>query len=309
MVKTIVVLIATLILLPLVALKLDPQPLLPEQWHMIQVSGAMMLVAALSCFTLAEITKNCSQVDKLWSILPVLYAWYFAYAGEFDNRMVLMAVCATLWGIRLTYNFSRRGAYRLRFWEGEEDYRWEVLRQNPLFKGKPLRWSLFNLFFISLYQNTLIWLCTLPMVVVYTGRGTPLGVYDYLIAALLIGFLLIETIADQQQWNYQNEKHRRLKAGEKPEGEYAIGFVRTGLWGKVRHPNYAAEQAIWLTFYLFTVVCTTQPVNWSMAGALLLLVLFQGSSDFSESISAAKYPAYADYQKKVGRFLPKWNFI
>jgi steroid 5-alpha reductase family enzyme len=46
-------------------------------------------------------------------------------------------------------------------------------------------------------------------------------------------------------------------------------------------------------------------VNWSLAGAVLLMLLFLGSSDFSEKISAGKYPAYADYQKRVGRFFPK----
>jgi len=34
------------------------------------------------------------------------------------------------------------------------------------------------------------------------------------------------------------------------------------------------------------------------------LVLFQGSSDFSEEISSGKYPGYKDYQKKVSRFIP-----
>jgi steroid 5-alpha reductase family enzyme len=42
-----------------------------------------------------------------------------------------------------------------------------------------------------------------------------------------------------------------------------------------------------------------------LVGAVLLLILFQGSADFSEKISAEKYPAYSDYMKRVGRFLPK----
>ena len=45
--------------------------------------------------------------------------------------------------------------------------------------------------------------------------------------------------------------------------------------------------------------------NWTIAGCLLLIVLFQGSSAFSEEISADKYPEYADYQRKVARFLGK----
>ena len=307
MVKTIIILIATLLVLPVIVLLVDPHPISAEQWHMIYVSGLIALITALSCFVLAELTGNCSQVDKLWSIMPMVYTWYFAYASDWDARVVLMTICATVWGIRLTYNFSRREAYRWKFWEGEEDYRWEVLRQNSLFKGKPLNWKLFNLFFISLYQMALIWLFSLPPVVAYAGKGKPLSWLDYLLAAILVGLVVIEFIADQQQWRYQNEKHRRKNAGEKLDGEYGIGFIRTGLWSRVRHPNYASEQSIWIVFYLFTIVATGSYVNWSMAGCLLLLVLFQGSADFSEGISLTKYPAYADYVKQVPRFIPRFR--
>jgi len=78
----------------------------------------------------------------------------------------------------------------------------------------------------------------------------------------------------------------------------------TGLWRFSRHPNYFAEQAIWVCFYLFSVSASGQWLNWSIAGSLLLILLFIGSSTFSEEISAGKYPAYADYQKHVPRFLP-----
>ena len=44
--------------------------------------------------------------------------------------------------------------------------------------------------------------------------------------------------------------------------------------------------------------------NWSVIGALLLIVLFLGSSAFAEEISRSKYPLYADYCKKVGKFFP-----
>jgi steroid 5-alpha reductase family enzyme len=69
--------------------------------------------------------------------------------------------------------------------------------------------------------------------------------------------------------------------------------------------NYSAEQAIWVIFYFFSVAATGRWFNWSLAGCLLLLLLFQGSSDFSEGISSKKYPRYAIYKKQVGRFLPK----
>ena len=41
------------------------------------------------------------------------------------------------------------------------------------------------------------------------------------------------------------------------------------------------------------------------------LLVFQGSTPITEYISKSKYPEYAQYQKKVGRFLPSifggWN--
>jgi len=207
------------------------------------------------------------------------------------------------WGIMLTYNFSRRGAYSWKFWNGVEDYRWKVLRNDPMFNTK-LKWAAFNLFFISLYQNTLILLFTLPAVMV-AGNNIPLGEWDYLIAVLIIIAIGIEFIADQQQFNYQKEKYRLIKSGVPLEGIYKDGFVSSGLWKHVRHPNYTSEQTVWILFYCFSVAATGKWLNWSAAGFILLLLLFQGSADFSEKISASKYPGYAGYQKRTGKFLPR----
>ncbi|MBL7764571.1 MAG: DUF1295 domain-containing protein [Chitinophagaceae bacterium] len=303
MIRTIIVLLVTLICIPLAAWYFGT-PLNDLQIHMIKTSFGMMSIAAVSCFIVSELTRNCSQVDKLWSTIPLLYTWYFAWASDWNSRLVLMAVLVTLWGIRLTYNFSRRGGYNIIPWKGHEDYRWEVLRQNPALKGR-WRWALFNFFFISFYQQTLILLFCLPAVMASVGTQIPLGIYDYVLAFLFVAFLLIETIADQQQYNYQQEKWRRIHAGEAIDGEYATGFIRTGLWRWARHPNYACEQTIWLIFYFFSVVGSGEWFNWSLAGIVLLMMLFQGSANFSEEISAGKYPLYTDYIKKTGRFLPK----
>jgi steroid 5-alpha reductase family enzyme len=228
-------------------------------------------------------------------------------APELSERMVLMAILVTIWGARLTFNFARRGAYTLRFWAGEEDYRWEALRNRPGFNNKFI-WGLFNLFFISAYQNILIFSFTVPILATLSTTTDPqLNMIDYLLAALMLLAVVIEYIADQQQYDFQTEKHRRIKAGE-PLGEYEVGFVSTGLWSIVRHPNYAMEQSIWVIFYLFSVNATGQWINWTIGGCILLLILFKGSSDFSEELSANKYSAYKDYQKRVPRFIPFLNF-
>lgn len=296
-------LLVTLVVFPILAFQYDTS-MSEATWSLLKESGMIMLVIAGLAFLVAEITKNYSQTDKLWGLAPIIYVWHLAWRGEFDERLILMAVLVTLWGLRLSYNFSRRGGFSWKFWTGEEDYRWAVLQNMSFFKGKPLRWSLFNLFFIAFYQHTLIWLICMPALVAIEGNAVALHGLDYLSAALIVGLLVLETIADQQQFDFQTEKYRKINAGEALEGEYQQGFISSGLWGIVRHPNYAAEQAIWIVFYFFSVAATDRWINWSLVGALLLLLLFRGSSDFSERISSGKYPRYKDYQKRVGRFLP-----
>lgn len=301
MLRTIIILLATLVLVPWAAFTLDSD-LSELQWNMLSQSFVAMLIAASFCFITGTFSGNHSQVDKLWSILPVLYTAWFAWTSGVP-RVMLMAVLAALWGIRLTYNFWRRGAYTWPFWAGEEDYRWGILRSKPMF-AQPWKWMLFHLLFICIYQNALILGFTLPAVYAAIPTAQPLGLADYTLAGLFLALLVTETIADQQQWNFQNEKHRRLSRGESMEG-YQHGFVRSGLWKYVRHPNYAAEQGMWIVFYLLGTRVNGHWLNWSAAGCLLLLVLFQGSSDFSEEISAEKYPEYKQYQRSTGRFLPK----
>lgn len=297
--KTVIILLLTLVVIPVLAYRSDVSPD-PVQWELLRQSYAVCLVFAGLSFVLSTLTRNYSQVDKLWSILPVVYAW-MAYMQFPGPRVGVMAILITIWGIRLTYNFSRRGGYSWKFWTGEEDYRWSVLRAKPEFQA-PWKWMLFNLFFISFYQMSLIWMMTLPVIRSLDGRSWHMT--DVILGLAALGMIILETIADQQQWDFQKEKYRRLESGSVTGTIYEKGFAHTGLWAHMRHPNYFAEQGFWVVIYLFSVSATGIWINWSIAGCLLLLALFKGSADFSEGISAKKYPAYVDYMKRVPRFIP-----
>lgn len=298
--KTVLFLIFTIIVLPIVTFKFDV-PLTALQQEALETLVWMYGIATLLTFIVSTITDNYSQVDKLWSIMPVPYVWTLAYYAGFEPRINVMAVLVTLWAIRLTYNFGRRGGYSWKFWTGDEDYRWAILRAKPEFQAK-WKWMSFNLFFISAYQMGLILLFTLPALKAM-GSSAPLAWLDYLLATMMLGFIFMSFFADQQQYDYQEEKHKQRKAG-KVDDFHKIGFTHTGLWAYFRHPNYAAEQSIWIVFYFFSVIATGNWVNWSIAGCLLLVLLFKGSADFSEDITAQKYPLYKKYIKEVGRFLP-----
>lgn len=301
--KTVLFLIFSLVAVPLATYYTDSRPSEIQQ-GLLDTLCQIYLVAAAVCFIVSTLTKNYSQVDKLWSTIPLLYVWVVVYKLGFEPRVTLMAILVTVWGIRLTYNFARRGGYKLRFWEGEEDYRWAVLRAKPEFQPQ-WKWTLFNLFFISFYQMGLIMLFTFP--IVYAAGGNTLNIVDGLLALLFIGLVVFEFAADQQQWKFQTKKYSLIKEEKELPEPYSVGFLRSGLWKYIRHPNYAAEQAIWICFYLFTISAGGSIINWSIAGCLLLVLLFHGSANFSEEISAFKYPEYKNYINRVGRFFPKFR--
>ena len=77
MLRTILFLLATLVALPVIAWYYDAPPG-PEHWAAVKTLFQVMLAAALLCFAVSELTRNYSQVDKLWSLLPIGYAWYVA---------------------------------------------------------------------------------------------------------------------------------------------------------------------------------------------------------------------------------------
>ncbi|MBQ9457906.1 MAG: DUF1295 domain-containing protein [Bacilli bacterium] len=268
--------------------------------------------AAAYCFVVGELSRNNSQMDKLWSILPIAYAWIIAGKGNMKPRLVLFAIVVTLWGIRLTINFARKGAYRLKFWEGEEDYRWQVLRESKYLKNKAA-WAVWDLFFISIYQNVLVLAICLPALAAMTSDA-PLGGWDYAAIAAALGFLLLETAADEQQMDFHTTKKNLLAEGKtlsELPAPFNKGFNTVGLWGRARHPNYLGEQGVWLALYFVVLgagVAQNGIFHWTMIGPLFLIFLFLGSSAFGESVSASKYPEYKTYLAHVSKYVPLWKY-
>ena len=255
------------------------------------------------CFLVGEISKNYSQVDKVWSIAPMIYVWFFTYHSDFNLRMMLMSILVTIWGIRLTYNFARKSGYSIYFWRGEEDYRWKILKERvPIFNIK-IVWSIFNLLFICLYQMGLIFLFSLPVLSAWQGDSSALNIYDLIIAILMLSFIITESIADKQQFEFQSNKYKKIDNNESLTGDFKRGFLSNGLWSISRHPNFISEQLIWVTFYLFSISATGVYLNWSIIGCVLLIILFYNSANYTESISEKKYPDYKQYKKKVSMFL------
>ncbi|EFE39206.1 hypothetical protein TRV_06118 [Trichophyton verrucosum HKI 0517] len=265
---------------------------------------------------ISEINRNYSQVDRLWSILPSIYNGHFALwcrlKGLATTEINTIFIITLIWSGRLTFNYWRKGGYSI----GSEDYRWDAVRKMV---NSPASFFLFNVLFISLTQSVLLFLITVPtyiFVLIGTLRDAPsFGLPDLIFSRFLLFLILIEHFADQQQWKFQQAKKQYQKTARVP-AEYKDvftsddldrGFVVSGLWAWCRHPNFVAEQAIWVTLYLWSAYRAESYFNWSGVGAFCLLLLFQSSTNLTESITASKYPDYKQYQARVGKFIPRFS--
>jgi steroid 5-alpha reductase family enzyme len=215
-------------------------------------------------------------------------------------KLLLMTILITAWGVRLTYNFHRKGGYG-NFFTHEEDHRWAVIRKYIDNKGLFL---LFNITFIASYQNILLYLITLPVYDILMGPTT-LNLYDYTVAILFILFLLLESFADNQQWNFHTLKslYKSNKLNNPPR-EVVEGYLQSGLFKYSRHPNFFAEQAMWVCVYLYSLSDYRNLFSLSGIGCILLILLFQGSMNFTEHITESKYPSYSTYRARVSQCIP-----
>ncbi|GAB7358123.1 hypothetical protein MBLNU230_g0282t1 [Neophaeotheca triangularis] len=294
----------------------DPQGLLQLYVNTNPVISAFAFSLALAPIFLivSEINRNYSQVDRVWSILPTTYiAHYDAWArlsGLPSQRLDNMLIFGCVWSARLTFNYWRKGGYSI----GSEDYRWEVLRQ----KIHPVLFFIFNVLFISTAQSILLFLIITPAYpLILAARLHPEMFWvDTMFPRFLIGLVLLEYFADGQQWTYQNAKQAYQSTAKVPEGytraQLERGFLTTGLWRYSRHPNFAAEQAIWLSLYQWACYECETYYNWTFVGAFGYLALFQASTWFTELITSGKYAEYGIYQERVGKFVPqlvgeKWD--
>ncbi|KAK0646595.1 hypothetical protein B0T16DRAFT_413830 [Cercophora newfieldiana] len=261
--------------------------------------GAVFLVAA-------EVNRNYSQVDRFWSLLPTFYIAHFdlwaRLTGIPTQRIDAALFFSTVWSIRLTYNYWRKGGYEI----GSEDYRWEIVRKHvPKFVFHVFNWT-----FISFMQSILLFLLAAPAysLLLATQFEPELSSADLAFTTVELGLILTEWFADQQQWNYHAAKNEYKSTGKVvpsyKQADVDRGFLTSGLWGYSRHPNFACEQTIWFILYQWSCFASKNLYSWLAVGPSFLIMLFQGSTWLTELITAGKYPEYRDYQRSVGMFVP-----
>lgn len=108
-------------------------------------------------------------------------------------------------------------------------------------------------------QNGILYGLSYPAYLVLRHPNTPLGVIDAILGLVALLVILIEFTADNQQYSFQTFKHSKPQVQRPTEEEWIFakqrwtqadakkGYVNRGLWAWSRHPNFAAEQAFWVS--------------------------------------------------------------
>ncbi|KAI0714446.1 DUF1295-domain-containing protein [Cerioporus squamosus] len=297
------------------------------------------LYTTAAAWILGVVTGNVSQVDRVWTFLPTIYTAYYAllplwpttsplplfpYVPESVNPEIVQKFsprALLMFGLTLavrvdvlSYNTWRRGLFNLK----DEDYRWEILRQ----KLPSWLFQVVHLVFIAFIQNVILFVLAVPAQIAALQQPARLSTSDYVLAALALVDIAAEFVADNQHYSFQT--YKRTGVHEKNEwpgariqwtpADAKRGFVTRGLWAWSRHPNFFCEQSFWVLMNLFPLLAPESPrlpklplhsltPLWPLVPTITICSLFFSSTRFTESISAAKYPAYAAYQDRVSMFL------
>jgi len=75
----------------------------------LDINILLAVCAAVCSFFFGVATGDYSWVVRLWSILPVVFAWIYALKSGGSWFMYALVCIITLWGARLTFNFARKG--------------------------------------------------------------------------------------------------------------------------------------------------------------------------------------------------------
>ena len=122
----------------------------------------MILHLGTLVYILNKLTNEYSWVDRIWSLLPIGFAAHILYYQvhcqfqSISTRQWIMFGLICVWGLRLTFNYWRKGGYKP---GSGEDYRWLYIRKNY----PKMLVELLTFFFTSYYQIVLIYWFTAPI--------------------------------------------------------------------------------------------------------------------------------------------------
>ena len=235
------------------------------------------IIATVIVFIFSLIFGNASVYDPYWSVQPpAILCVALAKCGGSVFGWCIFAV-VLLWALRLTANW----AYNFESFE-YQDWRYTMLKEKT---GK--LYPLINFLGIHLFPTLVVYLCIVPAVIAIHQRAV-LNFFCLPFLLLCFAAPVFQGIADVQMHIFRNDKSPQRG-----------NFIRTGLWKKSRHPNYACEILMWwgVAWTCFLSMPVSGASWFLLTGAVVnnLMFLFV-SIPMAEKRQALK-PGFEEYKK------------
>lgn len=222
-------------------------------------------------FAFSLLFKNASVYDPYWSVQPpvILFGILLRNGGSLFSWILFAAVL--LWGLRLTGNW----AYNFTGFD-YQDWRYTMLKEKT-----GAAYPLINFLGIHLFPTLVVYLCILPAVeAIRFGAELKAACIPFLVLAFLAP--LFQGLADLQMHAFRKEG--------------SGGFIRTGLWKKSRHPNYACEILMWWSVGLACFF--TLDLKWPLlTGAIVNTLMFLFISIPMADKRQSRKPGFEEYKK------------
>ena len=254
----------------------------PAQNDFIRVLSADILATAI-VFIFSFVFKNSSIYDPYWSVAPPVIAVYLIHANPagYDIRQFLILGVVLFWSIRLTANWARS-------WQGLKHEDWRYIS----ISGKTGKYYWVVSFLgIHLMSTIFAFLGCLPLF--YTmGDTSPLSPFEFVALLVSVSAILLEWISDEQL--------RSFRKKNPPEA-----LMKSGLWARVRHPNYLGEIMFWCGIFMFIPLDVINKSFWTGIGFLSMIFLFNFISvPLMENHNFMRRQGYAKYMKNVPALMP-----
>ena len=178
----------------------------------------LLLAFSVGFNLLLYVVAYLLQTDKItdisysltFAIITVVGYFYFA-SDAIDG---LIAFLVLIWALRL-------GSYLfIRILKIGHDERFDQIRVNPL-----------SFFAFWLMQGLTCALVSFPTIAIFKLEASQVNIVFVLMVILSLSGLLLETIADAQKFKFKNSFPKK--------------FMHSGVWKKIRHPNYTGELMFW----------------------------------------------------------------
>ncbi len=246
------------------------------------ILSLVVLVYMSSWFVLSLFKKRNDVADTAWGLGFVLVAWLSAYLiVGIDWRSLIVCSLVSLWGLRLAWHIHKRNKNKA------EDSRYKVWREQW---GK---WFYIRSYFqVYILQGALLFLVSLPILIINKNTGSALGIFD--LAGILIWILgfSFEVVGDRQLANFTKNPENKGK------------LLQSGLWAYTRHPNYFGEVTLWWGIFLMALAVPNGYIAIMGPLTITFLILKVSGIPLLEKKMSTN-PDFEDYKRKTSIFIPK----